>query len=77
LTRFSDDVIVVLSRKSSQERQEAGEEGYGVAEGGIQAGSSHRMFERLDLSYLVNPTPVRVNPKQPLEMVVSLFKKIG
>ncbi|KAA1110537.1 glycerol ethanol, ferric requiring protein [Puccinia graminis f. sp. tritici] len=74
LTRFSDDVIVVLSRKSRKERQEEGEEEEGY---GVHAGSSHRMFERLDLSYLVNPTPVRVNPKQPLEMVVSLFKKIG
>ncbi|KAG0151846.1 hypothetical protein CROQUDRAFT_667560 [Cronartium quercuum f. sp. fusiforme G11] len=33
--------------------------------------------DRLDLSYLVNPTPLRVSPKQPLEMVMALFKKMG
>lgn len=36
-----------------------------------------RNREKLDLSYLVNPSPLRVSPKQPLEMVMSLFKKMG
>ncbi|EGG08787.1 uncharacterized protein MELLADRAFT_34739, partial [Melampsora larici-populina 98AG31] len=36
-----------------------------------------RTRERLDLTYLVNPSPLRVSPKQPLEMVMSLFKKMG
>ena len=76
LTRFSEDVIVVLSRKTGKERECEGGGGDEGSEEGVESGRS-RMFERLDLSYLVNPTPVRVNPKQPLEMVVSLFKKIG
>ncbi|PLW41107.1 hypothetical protein PCASD_11838 [Puccinia coronata f. sp. avenae] len=85
LTRFSEDVMVVLSRKLGKTRQEEAraEESQGEEdeEGGDpqerNARNSHKLFERLDLSYLVNPTPVKVNPKQPLEMVVSLFKKIG
>jgi hypothetical protein len=77
--------MVVLSRKLGKTRQEEAraEESQGEEdeEGGDpqerNARNSHKLFERLDLSYLVNPTPVKVNPKQPLEMVVSLFKKIG
>ncbi|KAH9812266.1 chloride channel [Melampsora americana] len=39
--------------------------------------SDTQTSERLDLSYLVNPSALRVSPKQPLEMVMSLFKKMG
>ncbi|KAI7956875.1 hypothetical protein MJO28_003970 [Puccinia striiformis f. sp. tritici] len=75
LTRFSEDVIVILSRNLGRESKV---EDDGSLDGIVSSPPSSRgMFERLDLSYLVNPTPIRVNPKQPLEMVVSLFKKIG
>jgi len=82
LTRFSEDVMVVLSRKSGRKRDQGEEdkeeqEEEGESSAGEESGGGRGMFERLDLSYLVNPTPVRVSPKQPLEMVVSLFKQIG
>jgi len=82
LTRFSEDVMVVLSRKSGRKRDQGEEdkeeqEEEGESSAGEESEGGRGMFERLDLSYLVNPTPVRVSPKQPLEMVVSLFKQIG
>lgn len=39
--------------------------------------SDERDVNDLDLSYLINPTPVRVSPMQPLETVMTLFKQMG
>ncbi|MBW0474197.1 hypothetical protein O181_013912 [Austropuccinia psidii MF-1] len=62
VARFPRNAIVSLLSASGSHSPEAQRRG---------------VFEALDLSYLVNPTPVTVNPKQPLEMVVSLFKNLG
>ncbi|POW07335.1 hypothetical protein PSHT_09978, partial [Puccinia striiformis] len=74
LTRFSENVIVLLLRNLGGESRV---EDDGSSDGIVSSpSSSWGMFKQLDLSYLVHPTPIRVNPKQPLEMVVSLSRKI-
>lgn len=60
------DATAVLVREAATDVEEADEDD----EDEVSAGE-------IDLSDAVNPTPLSVNPKQPVEIVMGLFKRLG